>query len=408
MSGQSLRVLVAHCAYQQRGGEDAVVEAEVDLLRVRGYAVATYLRRNDDVATLPTAALAAQTLWSRRTVRELMDEIARFRPDVIHVHNTLPLLSPALYWAAARAGVPVVQTLHNFRLMCLNALFLREGRVCEDCVGRLPWRGVARGCYRDSRAASGVLAGMLGLHRALGTYRHKVARYIALNAFCRDRFIAGGLPADRVVVKPNFVDAPPPPAGPRDGLLYVGRLSAEKGIATLAHALHVAAGEASRAALRVAGDGPAAAVLDGVPGITRLGALPADDVRREMEHAAALVVPSVWYENFPRTIVEAFAAGLPVIASRIGALAGIVADGTTGLLFEPGDAQDLAQKIAWAKAHPAEMAAMGRLARAQYEAQFSADVNYRRLLAIYHEAMAERHAGSRGKAQGARGKRPVG
>lgn len=379
------RILVAHCAYQQRGGEDAVVEAEVALLRARGHAVATYLRSNDDVATLPPGALARQTLWSRRTVRELTAEIARFRPDVIHVHNTLPLLSPALYWAAARAGVPVVQTLHNFRLMCLNALFLRQGRVCEDCVGRLPWRGVARGCYRGSRAASGVLAGMLGLHRALGTYRHKVTRYIALNDFCRDRFIAGGLPAGRVVVKPNFVDAPPPPTGPREGLLYVGRLSVEKGIATLAQALRDVPG----AALRVAGEGPEAGCLNGVPGVLRLGALPADAVRGEMERAQALVVPSIWYENFPRILVEAFAAGLPVIASRIGALAAIVTDGTTGLLFEPGDAQDLSRKLGWALAHPAEMAAMGQQARAQYEAEFSADVNYRRLVEIYSGVLCQ-------------------
>lgn len=385
MAGQNLRVLVAHCAYQQRGGEDAVVEAEIALLRARGHAVATYRRSNDEVAGMAPAALAVQTLWSRRTVRELTPEIARFRPDVIHAHNTLPLLSPALYWAAARAGVPVVQTLHNFRLLCLNALLLREGRVCEDCVGRLPWRGVARECYRGSRAASGVLAGMLVLHRGLGTYRHKVARYIALNDFCRDRFIAGGLPAERVVVKPNFVDAPPPPAGPRAGLLYVGRLSAEKGIATLAQALRGVPG----AALRVAGEGAEAACLDGVPGVLRLGALAADAVRSEMERALALVVPSIWYENFPRTLVEAFAAGLPVIASRIGALAAIVGDGRTGLLFEPGDAQDLARKITWAQAHPAEMAAMGRQARAQYEAEFSADVNYRRLLDIYRQAQEQ-------------------
>lgn len=382
MAGDSVRVLVAHCAYQQRGGEDAVVEAEAALLRARGHAVATYLRSNDEVVGLAPASLAAQTLWSRRTVRELAAEIARFRPDVIHAHNTLPLLSPSLYWAAARAGVPVVQTLHNFRLLCLNALLLREERVCEDCVGRLPWRGVARGCYRGSRAASGVLAGMLVLHRGLGTYRHKVARYIALNDFCRDRFVAGGLPADLVVVKPNFVDAPPPPAGPRGGLLYVGRLSVEKGIATLMQAM----GQVPGAALRVAGEGPQAGRLTGVPGVLRLGALSADAVRGEMERAQALVVPSIWYETFGLVVVEAFAAGLPVIASRIGALAAIVADGRTGLLFEPGDAQDLARKIAWAQAHPAEMAAIGRQARAQYEAEFSADVNYRRLLDIYRQA----------------------
>jgi glycosyltransferase involved in cell wall biosynthesis len=398
------RVLVAHCAYQHRGGEDAVVEAETALLRGHGHTVATYLRDNADVAALSSAALAAQTLWSRRAARELAAEIDRFRPDVIHVHNTLPLISPAAYWVAARARVPVVQTLHNFRPLCLNGLFLRAGAVCEDCVGRLPWRGAAHGCYRGSRAASGVLAATVGLHRAIGTYHRKVSRYIALNDFCRDRFIAGGLPAERIAVKPNFVDAPPPPAGPRAGFLFVGRLSVEKGIATLAQAARMASVEASGAVLRVAGDGPAAAMLDGAPGVTRLGALPPHVVRGEMERAAALVVPSVWYENFPRTIVEAFAAGLPVIASRIGALASIVSHGDTGLLFEPGNAHDLARTLADAAARPQELAAMGQRARARYEAEFSADVNYRALVDIYGEAAAQ-HARDTGTAADAPSKR---
>jgi glycosyltransferase involved in cell wall biosynthesis len=307
------------------------------------------------------------------------------------VHNTVPLVSPSLYWAAARAGVPVVQTLHNFRLMCLNALFLREGRVCEDCMGHVPWRGVARACYRGSHAASAALAGMLTLHRGLGTYRNKVARYIALNEFCRGKFIEGGLPAECVVVKPNFVDFDMPKPVSREGLLFVGRLSVEKGVATLAEAMQLL----PEARLRVAGDGPEAGLLGGVAGVTRLGSQPGEAVRQEMSRAMALVVPSIWYENFPRTIVEAFACGLPVIASRIGALADIVCDGETGLLFEPGNPRDLADKMAWAQSHPEQMAAMGRKARAHYEAEFSAEVNYRRLIEIYDEAIGAARAEGR-------------
>lgn len=383
------RVLLVHNAYQHRGGEDSVVEAETELLRAHGHAVEVYTRSNDDVDGLSPLSLARQTLWSGRTAREVAQLIGRFRPDGVHAHNTFPLISPSLYWAAARAGVPVVQTLHNFRLMCLNALFLREGRVCEDCTGRLPWRGVARACYRDSRAASAALAGMLTLHRGLGTYRHKVARYIALNEFCRGKFIEGGLPAERVVVKPNFVNWADGPAlsqeSTRQGLLFVGRLSVEKGVATLAEAMR----RCPNASLRVAGDGPQGGLLDGVAGVTRLGSQPSDAVRREMGGAHALVVPSIWYENFPRTIVEAFAAGLPVIASRIGALATLVTHGTTGLLFEPGDAADLADRMAWALAHPGEMAQMGRNARAQYDREFTPQVNYRRLMEIYDAAMTQ-------------------
>jgi len=380
-----MRVLIAHNAYQHRGGEDSVVEAEMVLLRQHGHAVEIYSRHNDDIGALSISSLARRTFWSSRTVEDVSRLIQAFQPDVIHSHNTFPLISPSLYWAAERAGVPVVQTLHNFRLMCLNALFLREGRVCEDCMGHLPWRGVARACYRGSRAASAVLAGMLALQRELGTYRNKVARYIALNEFCRGKFIEGGLPAERVLVKPNFVDFAAPQPAPRAGLLFVGRLSIEKGMATLAAAMALL----PDAQLRVAGDGPEAGLLDGMAGVAKLGSLPGEAVRQEMSHAAVLVVPSIWYENFPRTLVEAFACGLPVIASRIGALAELVRDGETGLLFEPGNPRDLADKMAWALAHPELTAAMGRNARAQYETEFSAEVNYRRLMEIYQEAIDE-------------------
>lgn len=380
-----LKVLVAHNTYQHRGGEDSVVEAEIALLRSQGHEVATYFRHNDDIAVMSLPAAAQQTLWSSRTTSELAELIRTFRPDVIHAHNTFPLISPALYWAAQQAGVPVVQTLHNFRLMCLNGLFLREGRVCEDCQGRLPWRGVVRKCYRGSGAASAVLASMLTLHRGLGTYRNKVARYIALNDFCRNKFVEGGLPAARFVVKPNFVDFPAPEELARHGLLFVGRLSVEKGVSTLTSAAKLL----PNARLRVAGDGPESALLDGVHGLVHLGSLPGELVRREMNAAIALVVPSIWYENFPRTIVEAFATGLPVIASRIGALADLICEGETGLLFEPGNPDDLAKKMAWALADPERMAEMGRKARAQYEAEFSADVNYQQLMAIYEDVIRE-------------------
>lgn len=388
-----MRILLAHNAYQHQGGEDMVVGSEIALLRAHGHEVAEYRRDNSEIMGISKPVLAANTFWSRRTVHEADRLIAEFHPDVIHAHNTFPLISPALYWAAERAGVPVVQTLHNFRLMCLSAMFLRDGKVCEECLGRLPWRGVARKCYRASAAQSAVLAGMLAMHRSLGTYRNKVARYIALNDFCRNKFIEGGLPAERIVVKPNFVDWVEARQHPglsrereRQGLLFVGRLSVEKGVETLARAAVLL----PNPGLRVAGEGPEARLLEGVAGITRLGSLAGDIVRQEMSGALALVLPSIWYENFPRTIVEAFACGLPVIASRIGVLADLVRDGETGLLFEPGNPRDLADKMAWALAHPEHMMEMGRKALAQYEAEFSAEVNYRLLMDIYAGVLAER------------------
>ncbi len=388
MPKQTLRVLVAHNAYQQRGGEDMVVDSEVALLRQGGHEVDLLLRHNDELAHVGRATAALDTLWSRRTVREVGERIAAFRPDVVHVHNTFPLISPSLYWACARARVPVVQTLHNFRLACPQAMFLREGKVCEDCLGRLPLPALKHGCYRGSKAQTAVLAGMLTLHRSLGTWQNKVARYIALNDFCRDKFIEAGLPAERIATKPNFVDAPPWHAGgARAGFLFVGRLSPEKGVAVLADAWRqMPAG----APLSVAGSGPESGLLDDLRGAECLGPLPLEQIQQRMSVATALVLPSIWYENFPRTLVEAMAAGLPVIASRIGALACLVKDGETGLLFEPGDATDLARKMTWAQAHPEAMAEMGRRARLSYEENFTPERNLAQLLEIYAQARALR------------------
>jgi glycosyltransferase involved in cell wall biosynthesis len=379
------RVLVVHNAYQNRGGEDTVVESEIALLRSYGHVVETYTRSNDEIMGMRSLTMARNTLWSESTIKDMTALIDRVRPNIIHTHNTFPLISPSIYWAAARAGVPVVQTLHNFRLLCLNALFLREGKVCEDCMGKLPWRGVVRACYRESRPASAALAAMLAIHRNVGTYQNKVARYIALNDFCRQKFIEGGLPADRVVVKPNFVDFDAPGVGARGDLLFVGRLSVEKGIASLVDAMRHVAG----VNLRVVGDGPEAALLHGMPSVTCLGSQSSVVVRSEMSRALAVVVPSIWYENFGMVVLESFASGTPVVASRIGALAEIVTEGVTGLMFEPGNPIDLADKLKWALAHPDEMAVMGRNARAEYEAKYTSSINYKQLITIYESAIAE-------------------
>ena len=379
------RVLIVHDYYQQKGGEDSVVESEAGLLASNGHAVERFTRHNDEIRTMPRVAVALETCWSGKSARCIESVIDAFKPDVIHAHNTFPLISPSIYWAAERASVPVVQTLHNFRLLCPQAMFLRRGRVCEDCLGHVPWRGALHACYRGSRAESAVVAGMLTLHRALGTYRTKVSRFIALNEFCRRKFVEGGLPADRIVVKPNFVGFPMPQSLRRGGFLFVGRLSAEKGLRVLVSAVRQSGG----AVARVAGVGPESALLEGVPGIRVLGGLSGDAVRAEMSGAIALLLPSVWYENFPRTVVEAFGCGLPVIASRIGALADLVEEGVTGLQFEPGNAQEMAAKMRWAQAHPGEMAAMGRNARALYEERFTPERNYRQLTAIYRDVIEE-------------------
>ena len=382
---KKLRVLVVHNSYQHQGGEDMVAAAEIELLRSRGHIVETYFRHNDEITSSGSLSLAREALWSRRTTQDITQLIMEFRPEIVHAHNTFPLISPSVYWAVGKQRIPVIQTMHNFRLMCPQAMFLREQKVCEDCLGNLPWRGVLRACYRESRLQSGVLAAVVTMHGAIGTWKNKVTRYIALNKFCRDKFIAGGLPAGRIVIKPNFVDFTAPGLATRVGFLFVGRLSVEKGVSVMMNAID----RVGDVDVRVAGVGPESHLLTESDQVKTLGSLSSSDVRREMSQAMALILPSIWYENFPRTLVEAFGCGLPVIASRIGALGELIEHGVTGLLFSPGDADDLAEKMAWAQQHPEQMADMGRNARALYEAEFTADRNYEQLMQIYHDAINE-------------------
>lgn len=385
-----MRILIAHNTYQHRGGEDGVVESELALLRSHGHIVETWCRSNDEVAGMPLLALVRDTLWSRQTSVALTETINRFRPDLIHVHNTFPLISPSLYWAASRAGVPVVQTLHNFRLLCLNALFLRDGRVCEDCMGKLPWQGVVRKCYRGAVAASAVLAGMLALHRGLSTYRSKVNRFIALTQFAKQKFVEAGFPEEKIVVKPNFYQARAEGVGlrteGRNGALFVGRLSEEKGVATMLDAWR-----GLDISLRVAGEGPLLEQHQWQHGanVKFLGRLSGEQVAKEMSQASYLVMPSECYEGFPMVLVEAFAHGLPVVASRLGAMAEIIENGVSGLHFEPGNPQDLAQKIQWLHDHPEECQQMGENAHREYEEKYTPEKNYELLMDVYRQAIEE-------------------
>lgn len=384
-SSELPRVLLVHNHYQQQGGEDSVVAAELELLKSCGHEVDFYSRHNDEISGMSRIAVAGETLWSSNTKREFGRVITDFQPDVIHVHNTFPLISPSLYWAATKARVPVVQTLHNFRLLCPQGTLLRDGKVCEDCVGHLPWRGVVHGCYRESVAQSGVLATMLSVHRLAGTYRQRIGRYIALSEFCRSKFIEAGWDGRRLSVKPNFVDIAKNTNQARGSGLYVGRLSVEKGISVLAEA----ASRISTISLNVIGTGPLSEQIACHSNISALGWQEPATVELHMRAAAFLMLPSICYESFPRTVVEAFACGTPVIASRLGSLAEIVADGVTGLLFNPGSAEDLAEKIAWAESHPDRMRQMGSRARMEYEAKYTAERNYGQLMNIYRAAMAD-------------------
>jgi glycosyltransferase involved in cell wall biosynthesis len=384
-----MKILAVHNRYQLPGGEDQVFVDETALLEARDQRVLRYEVHNDQVKQLKRLALVKDTVWNSSAYRELGALIRRERPDVVHFHNTLPLISPAGYYAARAEGVPVIQTLHNYRLLCPVALLFRDGRVCEDCMGKsVPWPGVFHGCYRGSRAASGVIATMLSVHRAFRTWTEMVDLYIALTEFARNKFIEGGLPAEKIVVKPNFV-APDPGRGQGGGgyALFVGRLAPEKGTGTM-----LAAWEqlGTRIPLKIVGDGP---LRDRVVGAARqsnvqwLGHRPVSDVHALLGKADMLVFPSEWYETFGRVAAEAFAAGTPVIAADIGAVAELVEHGRTGLKFRPGDPEDLVAQVEWALSHPVELLSMREEARAEFEAKYTAERNYRALMEIYEAAL---------------------
>ncbi len=390
-----MKILLAHAAYQRRGGEDAVVEAEARLLEAHGHSVVRYRRHNDELrgrGPMGTIAAGIQTVWSGRSAHEIAALAARERPDVVHFHNIFPLISPAAYYACADAGVPVVQTLHNYRLLCPGANFLRDGRVCEECLGRsVPWPGVAHGCYRESRAATAAVATMIAVHHGMNTWREKVAVYIALSEFARGKFIEGGLPAERIVVKPNFVDPDPGlKCGAGEYALYVGRLSEEKGLRVLLEAWsHV--GE--RIPLRIAGDGPlkeevaAEIKTRKLSSVELQGQLPPSEIVSLMLGARFLVLPSVCYENFPLAVAEAFACGLPVIASRLGSMAEMITDGDTGMHVTPGDAAGLATKADWAWRNPGRLQQLGKAGRQEYVSKYGPEQNYKRLMGIFERVM---------------------
>ncbi len=380
-----MRILVAHNQYHYRGGEDTVVDAEVALLRRRGHQVELYRRDNAELARMRAHDIALSTLWSRRTLRELDALVERFAPDLIHAHNLFPLISPSLYAGAGRHQLPVVQTLHNFRLVCPQAMLVRHGHSCTDCIGKLPWRGIVRRCYRRSFIQTSAVAAMLVMHRLRQTWQRDVTRYIVLNQMCRDLFIEGGLPAEKMVIKPNFVVASGAPQWQRrQGGMFSGRLSEEKGLQVLVDALRQLPGKR----IAVYGKGPLQAMVMQAPGLAYGGFQPPEVLSAHLRAAAYLVMPSTGVESFGLVAVEAFACGTPVIASRQGGLLELIVHGKTGLLVEPGNASELAAAIRYAEANPERMRAMGRAAWRTYLEHYTPERNYEQLLRIYQQALA--------------------
>ena len=396
-----MKILLCHSYYTQRGGEDRSFEEERELLQANGHQVIEYVRRNEELVGAGGVKAALTTLWNRQAARDVAQLIRAHHPDVLHATNTFPLISPAVCDVAHRAGVAVVQSLRNYRLLCANSYLMRDGQPCEECIGRaIPWPAVRHRCYRESSAASAVVGAMQVTHRLRGVWRNRVDAFFTLTEFARQKFVDAGLPAERIHVKYNSV-SPDPGVGVGAGgyVALVGRLSPEKGIAT---ALQAWERHAALPPLVVVGDGPmksqvqAAAARD--QRISYLGELSNAEAQSVIGNAAALLMPSLWYETFGRTIAEAYATGTPVVASRLGAMAELVEDGATGALFTAGDPTDLAAKVLQAAAaDSSERDAMRTAARRAYERRFLPQHNYARLMEIYDialEASQQRRGGA--------------
>jgi glycosyltransferase involved in cell wall biosynthesis len=394
-----VRILLVYNSYQEPGGEDVVFGKEGNLLRQAGHEVSEYRRDNGEIkaySAVRRLGLIGRSVWAADSHRDFSALLRRNRPEIVHVHNTFPLISPSIFWACRKAEVPVVHTLHNYRLLCPQANFFRGGKPCEDCITGHYWRGVVHGCYRNSRVETAPVALMLTVHHANKTWTRMVDRYITPSTFARNQFVKAGFPACQVTVKPNFVDPDP---GPRTGdgsyALFIGRVSPEKGADTLLKAwrqlpkTHV---------LRIVGDGPSRqrleseAKIDGLLNVEFMGRLPHDQAIEAIKGARFVVFPSELYETFGLGIAEAFACGVPAVASRLGAMQEIVQEGQTGFLFQPGDSDDLARTVARAWGQPEQMRRLGVQARSEYEIKYTAAVNYRQLFEIYQQVIAQRAA----------------
>ncbi|MGA2877107.1 MAG: glycosyltransferase family 4 protein [Nitrososphaerales archaeon] len=376
------------------GGEDAVVRDEVELLRRYGHDVEVFEENNDEIHGLRGKLIASSSVfYSVRSRRRMANTIRQLNPEIVHIHNWFPMLSPSIIQQVNASGIPVIQTLHNFRMLCANALLYRNGAVCRDCVGKaLPVDGILHGCYRGSRVGSAIVTAAYAFHRMVRTW-DCVDLFIAVSDFEREMLIRGGLPAEKIVVKPNFIasDKYGAESNLDDIALFVGRLSPEKGICTLLSAWN--SGKLPMR-LKIIGDGPLAEEVRSCAArnsaVQYMGLQPPDTVYREMAKAKFLVFPSECFETFGRTVAEAFSQGTPVLASDLGAVRELVEDGVTGYRFSPGDINALIEGALRFQVGEAYLQ-MRSNCRNVFLNRYTAEMNYNQLIDIYSKAVKLRN-----------------
>lgn len=393
-----MKILLVHNTYQSPGGEDVVFQNERTILSAAGHEVITYCRSNAEISemSLTQRIVKLRTFMSSEPAKcDVSKLLQQENPDIVHVYNIFTMITPSIYDACQEAGIPVVQALQNYRLVCPKATLFRSGAICTQCQENGLRQSVRYGCYRQSRLTSAAAALSLHGQRKRSTWATDVAAYVAPSEFVRQKMAEAAIPIKKILFKPNFVSEDP---GERSGAgsyaLFVGRLSEEKGLLTLLRAWRQQKTDLS---LRIVGDGPLRREVESEIARNRLetvqltGWLDRTGVQAAMKDAKFLIFPSEWYEPFGQAIVEAFARGVPVIGSRLGAVEELISERRTGLLFAPGQADELAQKIDWASSHAGQLREMGRAARQEYEKKYTASANYAQLMAIYSQVLEERN-----------------
>ncbi len=389
-----MRILQVHNKYRPGwGGEETVVALEAELLRSHGHEVEqlfAWTNELDGAGAIRLFSAGLGTVWSFRGYSMMKKAIARFSPDIVHVHNTFPLLSPSVFWAADRAGVPAVQTLHNYRLTCANTLLLREDQPCQECVGHFPWSGLRHRCFGSSLPRTAAVTSMTVMHRWLGTYQNKVHAFIVLTPFSKEILTRAGLPRERIHLKPNFSPATVKLTSPRlRRFVFAGSIARFKGAHLLVEAWARLASIGHQ--LLMVGDGPDRAELEqrfaAHESIKWCGNLPREKVLDIIAASLWLVQPSLAYENFPMSVLEALAAGTPVIVPNHGAFAAIISQGVEGLLFSAGDPGSLSTVLQTAlEASEGAWTQCSMNARSKHLSEYTARSNYAQLMSIYEQA----------------------
>lgn len=397
-----MRILIVNNFYRSGSpsGEGRVFEAEKTLLQSRGHEVVEFARHSDEISakgTLGVIQAALGTPWNPWMASAMRREIEHFKPEIVHIHNTFPLISPAIYYAIGK-GPAKILTLHNYRLICPAAIPMRLGQICTKCLDEhsvIP--SLMHGCYRGSRFATVPLAACIALHRSIGTWTKKVNAFIALSDFQRDLMVKSGLPDKRVHVKPNFFSGNPdisPWADREPYIVFVGRLTSEKGVETLVRAWKLWGEHAPE--LRIVGDGPLFNMLKQLSAqlpIRFLGQMSSDMVHAQIAKAKLLVLPSECFETFGLVVVEAFAFGTPAAVSNIGPLPSIVKHGKNGVVFMPADPDNLLHTIRTAWETPGMLGRLGLVARSDFEAKYTGEANYTMMMTIYQRAMEDANNG---------------